>query len=148
LRALVRRLGLRQVVFTGRVPPAEISRFYADADVYVQTPRIDNMPLSVLEAFASGLPVVSTDVGGVAHILKGGVHGLLAPDNDDEAIAARVLTLLEKPAYARELAAAAYRSCCAYQWSVAREGWLAAYDAVIGPTQQLTPASAPSRETT
>jgi glycosyltransferase involved in cell wall biosynthesis len=148
LRALVRRLALRHVTFTGRVPPAEISRYYADADVYVQTPRIDNMPLSLLEAFASGLPVVSTDVGGVAHILTDGVHGLLAPDDDDEAVAASVLTLLESPSYARELADAAHRSCSAYQWPVAREGWLAAYDAVVDPTRNLTMTRDPSRETT
>jgi L-malate glycosyltransferase len=148
LRALARRLELRHVTFAGLVPPADINRYYDEADVYVQAPRIDNMPLSVLEAFASGLPVVSTDVGGVAYILTDGVHGLLAPDNDDEALAARVLTLLERPSYAHELAAAAHRSCAAYQWSAAREAWLAAYDAVIDPTQHLTMAGEPSRETT
>ena len=104
MRALALSLELRNVTFTGAVPPAEISRYYAEADIYVQAPRIDNMPLSVLEAFASGLPVVSTDVGGVPNILTHGMHGLLAPENDDEAIAAQVLTLLESPAYARQLA--------------------------------------------
>ena len=121
--------------------PSEIHRYYADADIYVQTPSIDNMPLSVLEAFASGLPVVSTNVGGVPTILTDGVHGLLAPDDDDEALAAQVMTLLESPVYARQLAAAARQSCAAYEWPVARDGWLAAYrrpwatfDSVQGPT--------------
>ena len=48
-------------------------------NLYVQTPDIDNMPLSVLEAFASGLPVVSTRAGGVPAILRDGVDGLLSP---------------------------------------------------------------------
>jgi glycosyltransferase involved in cell wall biosynthesis len=130
LRTLSSQLGLRHVTFTGRVPPDEISRCYADADIYVQTPAIDNMPLSVLEAFASGLPVVSTGVGGVPAILTDGVHGLLAPADDDEAVAEHVMTLLESPGHARRLAAAAHASCDAYEWSVAREGWLDAYRSV------------------
>ena len=90
LRALAAELQLRNVTFAGRVPPSEIHRYYADADIYVQAPDIDNMPLSVLEAFASGLPVVSTNVGGVPAMLTHGVHGLLAPANDDQALAAHV----------------------------------------------------------
>jgi glycosyltransferase involved in cell wall biosynthesis len=130
LRALTAQLNLRHVTFAGRVPPSCVSGYYAEADIYVQTPSIDNMPLSVLEAFASGLPVVSTGVGGVPAILTDGVHGLLAPPDDDDAVAARVMTLLESPAYARQLAAAAHETCAGYEWPVARAGWLAAYRSV------------------
>src|SRR6185436_17360745 len=84
LRAQAAALKLDHVTFAGRVPPSDIHRYYADADIYVQTPSIDNMPLSVLEAFASGMPVVSTDVGGVPSILRHRVDGLLVPDNADE----------------------------------------------------------------
>jgi glycosyltransferase involved in cell wall biosynthesis len=130
LRSLAAELGLRQVTFAGRVAQSEIHRYYADADIYVQTPSIDNMPGSVIEAFASGLPVVSTDVGGMPAILQHGVHGLLAPDNDDEAIAANVIRLLEEPEYARTMAAAAFDTCRGYEWPVVRERWLATYRAV------------------
>jgi phenylacetate-CoA ligase len=111
----------------GAVPQTEIHRYYDDADIYVQTPAIDNMPNSVIEAFASGLPVVSTGIGGVPAILQDGVHGLLAADDDDAAIAAHVLTLLESPAYARSLAAAALATCQSYEWPVVRHQWLATY---------------------
>jgi glycosyltransferase involved in cell wall biosynthesis len=131
LRRLAAELRVRHVTFAGRVPPSEIARYYADADIYIQAPSIDNMPLSVLEAFASGLPVVSTGVGGIPTILTPGVHGLLAPDDDDERLAAHALRLLEEPDVARQLAAAAYASCSAYQWPVAREGWIAAYRQAI-----------------
>jgi glycosyltransferase involved in cell wall biosynthesis len=128
LRAMVRDLGLRQVTFAGRVPPDSIHRYYAEADIYLQSPRIDNMPLSVLEAFSSGLPVVSTDVGGVPAILTHGVHGLLAGSDDHDAIAAHVLTLLDAPDRARQLSEGARETCREYEWVAAREGWLTAYE--------------------
>ncbi|MBM3821260.1 MAG: glycosyltransferase family 4 protein [Acidimicrobiia bacterium] len=131
LRALAAELGLHDVTFAGRVPPSEIHRYYADADIYVQAPAIDNMPLSLPEAFASGLPVVSTRVGGVPAMLTDGVHGLLAPANDDAAIAGCVLRLLDSPAYARMLAAAARATCIAYEWPATRELWRAAYESVL-----------------
>jgi L-malate glycosyltransferase len=127
LRELAVSLGLRKVTFVGRVTPSEMHRHYAGADIYLQTPSIDNMPLSVLEAFASGLPVVSTGIGGVPAILTDGVHGLLVPDNDDAAAADAVIRLLEHPEEARRLAANGYGSCGVYAWPVVREGWLEAY---------------------
>jgi glycosyltransferase involved in cell wall biosynthesis len=133
LRALATDLQLRNVTFTGSVSPSDIHRYYADADIYVQTPDIDNMPLSVLEAFASGLPVVSTNVGGVPKILRDGIHGLLAPSNDDAAVAARIVSLLQAPDYARQMAAAAAQTCTSFEWPVAREGWLTAYRGVAVP---------------
>ena len=131
LRALASDLGLRHVTFAGRVPPSEIPRYYGAADLYVQTPAVDNMPLSVLEAFASGLPVVSTRVGGVPSILTDGVHGLLAPPDDARAVAARITRLLAEPGLARQLAAAAYESCRKYDWASARPRWLAAYRSAL-----------------
>src|SRR4051812_5492149 len=57
IRRLAADLNLANVTFAGRVKPDEIWRHYADADIYLQTPDIDNMPTSVLEAYASGCPV-------------------------------------------------------------------------------------------
>ena len=131
LRALAAELNLRHVTFTGRVAPADIARYYDAADIYVQAPSIDNMPLSVLEAFASGMPVVSTRVGGVPSILTDGVHGLLAPPDDDASVAAQVMKLLDDPDYARRLAETAHESCAPYGWPVVRKGWLAAYRAAM-----------------
>jgi L-malate glycosyltransferase len=142
LRRLAVELGLRDVRFTGSVPAADIHACYRDADVYVQTPSIDNMPGSVLEAFASGLPVVSTNVGGVPAILTDGLHGLLAADDDDEAVAGRILTLLERPDFARRLARNALETCHAYEWASVRSQWLDAYAAAVQRRESPVPARA------
>jgi L-malate glycosyltransferase len=136
LRKEAAALRLENVLFVGRVAPADVHTYYANADIYVQAPTIDNMPLSLLEAFASGLPVVSTDVGGVPSMLRHGVDGLLVADNDADALANQVIELLTDPALARRLAAAAYRTLAAYDWPVVRDGWLQAYRRAIGRIHQ------------
>jgi glycosyltransferase involved in cell wall biosynthesis len=141
LRALAGDLRLRHVTFAGRVNPDQIADYYAANDIYIQSPDIDNMPTSVIEAFASGLPVVSTEAGGVPAILTHGRHGLLAPLADYEMLAAHVLQLLDRPDDARQLARAAYASCQACTWSNVRDQWLRAYrSAVVGRTHGSAPA--------
>jgi glycosyltransferase involved in cell wall biosynthesis len=127
LRALAGELGLDRVTFVGAVAPSDIARHYAAADIYLQTPSIDNMPGSVIEAFACGLPVVSTGVGGVPAILTDNVHGLLVGDNDDRGAAECVARLLNDPDLVSQLTTAARETCDAYAWPVVRGGWLAAY---------------------
>lgn len=127
LRQEVAARGLRNVRFTGAVPPAEMWRHYADADIYLQTPEIDNMPTSILEAFASGCAVVSTSAGGVPAILTDEVHGYLVPCGDAAAAAERVIRLVEDPESARRMAGSARESCEAYRWTSVRGRWLALY---------------------
>ena len=136
LRALVAQLGLRDVTFVGRVTPQTIAQYYADNDIYIQSPNIDNMPTSVLEAFASGMPVVSTEAGGVPAILTHGVHGLLAPLADYETLGHHVLRLLDCPDVARTLARAAFATCQACTWTNVREQWVRAYRGLLRPDRQ------------
>jgi glycosyltransferase involved in cell wall biosynthesis len=131
LRSLAAALGLDNVRFAGRVPPADIWRYYADADIYLQTPNIDNMPASVLEAFASGCAVVATNAGGVPAILTDRVHGLLVDCNDHEAAAGRVLDLLADPALAARLTTTARESCAQYRWTSVRSRWVALYRSMV-----------------
>jgi glycosyltransferase involved in cell wall biosynthesis len=127
LRRLSVALGLRHVTFAGRVAPDAIPAYYAANDIYVQSPDIDNMPTSVIEAFACGLPVVSTDAGGVRVLMTPDEHGLLAPVGDHAALAAHVLRLLGEPDVACRLARNAYAACAAFTWASVRDQWLHAY---------------------
>jgi glycosyltransferase involved in cell wall biosynthesis len=131
LKALAAELALQHVTFTGRIDPDRMPAYYADHDIYIQSPDIDNMPLSVLEAFASGLPVVSTEAGGVPTILRDGQDGFLAPLNDHAALAGHVLALLAQPDRARALAQSARDTMPAYTWQSVREQWLTMYRDVL-----------------
>ncbi len=127
LRTLAHTLGLTGVTFTGRVAPHDIAPLYDDHDIYIQSPDIDNMPTSILEAYASGLPVVSTDAGGIGAILRHGDDGLLAAVGDHSRLARHVLALLEGPEGARRLAATAFATCARYTWDTLRPQWLRQY---------------------
>ena len=134
LRSLVRDLHLQNVTFAGQVGPDDIARFYDDNDIYLQSPDIDNMPTSVIEAFACGLPVVSTEAGGVPAILTHRVHGMLAPLGDYEQLGQHVIELLTNPAAARRYVVAARESIQGCTWSAVRDQWLRAYRSTLeGP---------------
>lgn len=145
LRELASALGLANVRFEGAIAPSEIWRYYADADIYLQTPDIDNMPASVLEAFASGCAVVSTDAGGIPAILTDGVHGLLVDRNDHEAAAARIIRLLEEPRLASRLASVAREACEQYRWERVRSQWLTLYRGLTHVATQPAPLASHTR---
>ena len=113
------------------MPSDAIARFYAQADLYVQTPDIDNMPSSILEALASGLPVVSTEAGGVPAILTDGRDGLAHAAGDHEAVADGLLRLLDAPAWATALAESGRANAERFTWSGIRERWLEVYRSVF-----------------
>ena len=78
----------------------------ADAtDIFLNTPRIDNRPICVVEAGALGLPIVATNVGGLADLVEHERTALLVPDDDDRAMADAVLRLVDEPALAARLSA-------------------------------------------
>lgn len=103
-RDLARELGLTEAVhFAGFLDREAKQRIFADHDIFLNTNRIDNMPVSILEAAAFGLPVVATAVGGIPHLLQDGENGLLVPDGDAAAMAAAIARLLSSPALVARL---------------------------------------------
>lgn len=95
---LVQDLGLSGCVrLVGRVPHDEIECYYRDADVFLNASLVDNQPLSLLEAMASGLCVVTTDVGGIGDFVRDGHTGLLVPPQAPQALAGAALRALADP---------------------------------------------------
>ncbi len=85
LQRVAASLDLEDAVrFAGRMDNAAIADLYRSADAMLNPSLVDNMPISVLEAFASGVPVVSTNVGGVPFIAQDGRNALLVPPSDPQ----------------------------------------------------------------
>jgi glycosyltransferase involved in cell wall biosynthesis len=93
------------------------------ADIFLNTNRVDNMPVSVIEACAMGLPVVATSVGGVPDLLTDGETGLLVPDDDDAMMAARVIELLRNPVLASRLSANGRQLAERSSWNSVKGQW-------------------------
>ena len=127
LEQLARALNLKHVTFTGRVAPERMYELYDAADIYLNASEIDNMPGSLIEAYAAGLPVVTTDAGGIPYILTDGETGLLVRRGDHAALAAAAVRLLEDDALAAHITAQARRACERYSWPAVRGEWLKLY---------------------
>jgi len=134
LRALAASLELRNVTWHGALAPEAMARLYDAADIYVNASTIDNMPTSIIEAFAAGLPVATTDAGGIPYLVTHERTGLLAPTRDPDALASAVFRLLREPGLAHRLAAAARAECeQRYTWSAVRDQWEALYRNLARP---------------
>ena len=96
---------LDAVRFPGAVTKDEVPEVLNRGDMFLNTSSIDNTPVSVIEAMASGLCVVSTAVGGIPYLLKSEYDALLVPRGDAAAMAAAILRLLRNPEDGRALAA-------------------------------------------
>jgi len=132
LEAHARSLGLQNVTFVGRVLPELMGKFYDEADVYLNSSDIDNMPLSIIEAYAAGLPVASTDAGGIPYILRDEETGLMVPRGDAAGLAAAALRLLREPGLARRLSTQARAECLRlYVWPAVEPQWLALYSELV-----------------
>jgi glycosyltransferase involved in cell wall biosynthesis len=138
LEALARELKLQNVNFTGRIEHENVCALYDDADVYLNGSEIDNQPLSLLEAFACGLPVVTTDAGGIPYIVTHEQTGLLVGCGDYEAMAREAMRLLHDVKLAECIMKQALDECQKYSWAAVRNQWLELYDglgATLGEQQ-------------
>src|SRR5262249_3115335 len=103
MRKLVSDLRLTGVNFCGVASRSDIGRDYDRADIFINASRLDNMPVSVLEAFASGTPVISTAPDGMRYLVEDNRTGLLSAVGDPSALAANVLRVLHDPQLAQRL---------------------------------------------
>ncbi len=120
--------GLKGVTFLGRVSPARIPDLCASADLFLNASLVDNQPLSILEAFASGLPVVTTATGDIALMVQDGESGLIVPPLEAEAMARAVTVLLRDTALAQRIARGARAVAEKHSWDCVRDEWVGVYE--------------------
>ena len=139
LEALAAELRIADgVEFTGRIGREEMAARLRGCRVALNPSRIDNMPNSVLEALACGVPVVSTRVGGVAHIVEDGRSALLVPAGDDAAMAAALQRVLGDTTLAYRLREAGLAAAEAYTWAAVAPRWRAVYESVVWPRRGVS----------
>jgi glycosyltransferase involved in cell wall biosynthesis len=128
-KALSRGFG-DAVRFPGFLDHEQKIKEFAEADVYLNTNRIDNMPISVVEAWAMGVPVVATDVGGLPYLIESGKTGLLVADGDVEGMASAIRSLLRDPEITKRLSVQGRSQAELSSWPSVREKWERAFDVV------------------
>lgn len=127
LETLARELELQNTTFIGQVDPSVIADLYDSADIFLNGSEIDNQPLSILEALSCGLPIVTTDAGGIPDMLGNGAVGIIVPCGDYAQIAAGAFRLLENPALTKEIIERGRLECSKYSWEAVRKSWLNTY---------------------
>ena len=141
VRALARELRLEAVTFAGPVARDRIGVCYDEADVFLNASEVDNMPVSVLEAFAAGTPVVTTAAGGIPYIVEHERTGLLSPPGDWQALARHAIRVVEDESLAARLAENAHAESRRYHWDVVSGEWLRLYENIINPGSRQAAAA-------
>ena len=116
LENYVQEHNLTAVRFIGQVPNDKIYDYFADASIMLSAPKIDNMPVSILEAMNAGLLVISSRVGGVPYMIEDGKTGLLFESDDADDMAAKMLWALEHPQEVNTMIIAAQKEVQKYSW--------------------------------
>lgn len=128
LESLVQALGLTsRIVFCGAMPNEKVAEWFKQADIFLNASFLDNAPLSILEAMAAGLPVVTTAAGGIPFLLHHEETALLCPIGDARALADQLRRLLEEPELALHIAHRAHQQSRMYRWVSVRTKWLEVY---------------------
>jgi glycosyltransferase involved in cell wall biosynthesis len=113
------------------VPKTNVPRMLARGDIFINTTNVDNTPISVLEAMACGLPVVSTNVGGIPYLIEDGEDGLLVPPDDPMAMAGAIRRILIEPGLAGKLSQNARQKAEKFDWSNILPMWDEVFKAMI-----------------
>lgn len=131
---LVRELGLSESVrFAGFLDHDAKVREFSRADIYINTTHVDNMPVSVIEARVMGLPVVSTNVGGIPYMISDGDDGFLVEDNDHEAMARKVLELIGDADIVGRVSRRGREIAARSDWSRVRGDWEELFTELLAP---------------
>ena len=108
---------------TGKLSKSEWHKLAEDYDIFISTTNFDNTPVSVIEAMALGLPVVSTNVGGVPFLIDDGKDGLLCEKGNAEDMAEKIVQIVSSSEKSRDLCANARKKVESFDWDVVKKQW-------------------------
>ena len=127
------KLGVKNnIFFTGYYPDKKLPRLYQAADIFAFSTFYEHHPFAVLEALATGLPVVTTTVGGIPETIESGKNGLLVEPFNPRKLSEKILYLLEHPAEAAEMGAKARKTIVEnYDWRIVVKDAMKVYDEAL-----------------
>jgi glycosyltransferase involved in cell wall biosynthesis len=111
------------VCFTGRLSKQQWTALSREYDIFINTTHADNLPVSILEAMALGLPVVSTNVGGIPFLISHEKNGLLCSDNDSHGMTKQIVQLIENPVLTAQISRKARETAEEFAWERVKNKW-------------------------
>lgn len=112
-----------EVSMTGKLSKEDWIELSKDYNVFINTTHFDNTPVSVIEAMALGIPVVSTNVGGIPYLLEHNANALLVNDNDIEDMTNQINRLIKEPNLASTLSEKGKESVKDFDWEIVKKQW-------------------------
>lgn len=134
LQALREQLGIHDIVtFIGARDQNELPNYYAAAEIVVMPSHYESFGMVALEAMASGTPVIASEVGGLAFLIRDGENGFHVPSRDPEALAGRIYELLTNTELRDQLGSNARRHAQRYAWENIANQMLEVYAELLAP---------------
>ena len=128
LESLTEKLNLKERVrFFGEIPNEKVPEYLAAADCFILPSLREGFGIAILEAQASGIPVIGTKVGGILDLIEDGKTGLLVVPKNNEAIAQAILEICSNPVLAQNLTQNAKINLGQYNWQNIASGVLKIY---------------------
>lgn len=124
VKDLAAKYGLTErMKITGKMSKPEWHKLSEKYDIFISTTNFDNTPVSVIEAMALGLPVVSTSVGGVPYLIDDGKEGLLCEKGNAGDMVKKIMQLISSPEKSKAICANARKKVESFDWEVVKKQW-------------------------
>jgi glycosyltransferase involved in cell wall biosynthesis len=125
LKELAKDLGVdKNIEFTGVLSKDVWHKRSEEFDIFINTTNVDNTPISIIEAMALGLPVVSTNVGGLPYLINNNIDGILVKKNDNESMANAIIELINFQGKALEIARNARNKIKKFDSRIVKKQWI------------------------
>ena len=131
LQRLVRDSNLWGIEFLGECSAEQTRALYPDTDLYLHSASVDESPASFIQAFAAGLPIVTTDADGLLHMVRDRHNALIATVGDHVGLADRIIEMIETPDLTEKLSRQGKREADCYAWSRVRQDWVNLYTELV-----------------
>lgn len=113
-----------EILFTGKLSKEEWIAMSEEYNVFINTTHFDNTPISVIEAMALGLPVVSTNVGGIPYLLEHNTNALLVSNDNAEEMLSQIKRLFEEAGLAAAISKHAKETVQSFDWEIVKKQWI------------------------